>query len=93
MDVIERQVHSGKKLIIVAITDLVILIELCVAMYYAAQSETVNSTFMTIFFGSAIPTLCILFFLLRALRKSQGSNAAVQQNAAEMAPGVQAAQG
>ncbi|AGW14757.1 hypothetical protein [Megalodesulfovibrio gigas] len=93
MDVIEQQVHSGKKLILVGITDLLILVELCVAMYYAAQSESVNTTFMTIFFGAAIPTLCILFILLRALRKHEKAGEAAPQTATTIVPGVQTAQG
>ena len=93
MDVIEQKVHSGKKLILVAITDLLILIELCVAMYYAAQSDSVNSTFMTIFFGSAIPTLCVLFIVLRSLRKSEKAGEAAPQAATTIVPGVQTAQG
>ncbi|GAB7081691.1 hypothetical protein [Megalodesulfovibrio paquesii] len=68
-DAAEPQVHDYKKLILVAIADILILSELCVAMYYASQSDNVNSTFMSIFFGACIPTLLALLVAIFILRK------------------------
>lgn len=72
-DPMQWKVYGARRLITVAIADVLILVELCVAMFFAAQSSDVNSTFMTIFFGTCIPTIVATVLVLRYFRKRYGT--------------------
>ena len=53
------------RVILLIVTDVLIIGELFIAMYFAhIHRERFNFVFLTVFFGSLIPTL-IAYFLLR----------------------------
>lgn len=58
-----------KALVIVA--DILILAELCLAMYFAnAAGPEFTPTFMKVFLGTAAPTLVIALLISRAMRQA-----------------------
>lgn len=57
---------NRSRVILLVVTDLLIIGELFIAMYAAhVHRERFNFVFLTVFFGSLIPTL-VIYFLLRA---------------------------
>lgn len=60
-------VHDSSRLLIVGGADLLIILELCVAMYQTsmAQPAQVTETFMTWFFSMLIPTLVLTVVAVR----------------------------
>jgi len=64
----------GHWLLVIGV-NLLILGELCAAMYFASMNpDNFTATFMKTFFGLSIPTLIVVFLLKRRLRVSKGDD-------------------
>jgi hypothetical protein len=63
--------NSPRQWLLVIVMNVLVLAELCVAMYLAASShEDFTATFLTAFFGMLIPTLVIGVLAKRRLRRA-----------------------
>jgi hypothetical protein len=67
-----------KRKLLVVVADVLILAELCVAMYFAhAAGDDFTPTFMKVFLGLAVPTLIAALLITRAMRQPPQAEAVV----------------
>lgn len=63
---------SIEQKIAVGITDLLILAELCISMYFSSKDpENFSSVFFRYFFSMLVPTLIIAWFYVRRLGSAE----------------------
>lgn len=64
---------SWDQKLVVIVTDILLILELCLSMYMASKTTTelLSSVFMKSFFLMCIPTLVIAWFSVRRLRRQK----------------------